>query len=78
MYLKHAIEHLPKVAMEITKNKHRKPRSMFSNRITVGGEDEAYDYWQRNKNYWLNTIGAIDWVKTILVEAKNTRSKGIP
>ena len=66
--LKEAIECLPKVAKELTKDKHRKPKSMHPYYIRVGGEDQAYDYWQRNKNYWETSPGAIDLVKAIKKE----------
>ena len=62
--LKQAMKYLPKVAREIVKEKHKRPKFMYPDRITIGGADEAYDYWERNKNYWGDTIGAIDWVRT--------------
>jgi hypothetical protein len=48
------------------KKKYKKPKFMHPDRITVGGEDEAYEYWERNRAIWENVPGAIDWVKAIL------------
>ena len=81
--LKQAIKYLPKIAQEIIKDKHRKPKSMSTRHIRVGGEDDAYDYWQRNKKLWMGAIGAIDWVRMTLGErgagiaAKKGSGKGL-
>ncbi|MBC8182053.1 hypothetical protein H8E88_13120 [candidate division KSB1 bacterium] len=50
--LKDAIEFSPNVAKELIKKKHKKIESEMPGSITVGGEDEAYDYWERVGPYW--------------------------
>lgn len=50
--LRDAVREHPKVASELLKSRHVRPRSAMSGTITVGGEDEAFAYWERNKAYW--------------------------
>lgn len=50
--LKAAIEFLPNIAKELLKKKHKQPKEYASDVVTVGGDDEAYDYWLRNGQYW--------------------------
>ncbi len=61
--LKKAHAHLPLVAREIAKKKHRKPESDIEGYVTVGGADQAYEYWQNSKAFWKETPGAIDFVR---------------
>ncbi|MGD9369087.1 MAG: hypothetical protein PVH87_25500 [Desulfobacteraceae bacterium] len=56
--LKEAVKVLPLVAQEISKKRHRKPRGMQLDYITLGGEDEAYYFWQQNGKHWQQTPGA--------------------
>jgi len=42
--LTEAVEYLPLVARELVKTRHRPPKNMRSNRITLGGDDQAYLY----------------------------------
>jgi len=50
--LKIAINILPNVAKELIKKKHKKIESKFPDSVTVGGEDEAYEYWEQVGQYW--------------------------
>ena len=52
--LKVAIKYLPNVAKELIKKKHKNVESRFPGSITVGGEDEAYEYWERVGQYWMD------------------------
>jgi len=70
--LKHAIECLPKVAKEIIKKRHKKPKSLRAGFTTVGGDDEAYEYWKRNSIHWKSSVSAIDWLKAALQGNRKT------
>ena len=50
--LKEANKTLPNVTRELLKEKHKKIESKRPGTITVGGEDEAYDYWHRTRVIW--------------------------
>jgi len=50
--LRDAIKKHPKVAQELLKSRHVRPKSRFPGTLTLGGDDEAFDYWERNKAYW--------------------------
>jgi len=50
--LKNAIEYLPLVAQELVKDRHNKIKGEYPGRITHGGEDEAYEYWERVGQFW--------------------------
>ena len=43
--LRAATADLPLVAAEVLKAKHRAPRRPYPGSVTVGGADQAYDYW---------------------------------
>ncbi len=53
----------PLIAAELSKTRHRKPRRMYKGRITMGGPDQAYVYWQDHGKYWADTPGAIEFLK---------------
>jgi len=53
----------PLIAEELLKIKHRKPRGVDDQRITLGGSDQAYFYWQDHGKYWTETPGAIDFLR---------------
>ncbi len=71
--LRHAIKCLPKVAKEIIKTTHKKPEFLRDSLIAVGGDDEAYEYWMRNRTHWEGSVGAIYWVKTTLKGSRKPR-----
>ena len=75
-YLKYAAKFLPKVAREILKDRHDMPEFAHPHHITFGGEDEAYDYWERTGKYWLGTDGAVDWVGDITGNKKKACKTG--
>ena len=50
--LKDAIECSPKVADELLKKRHRKPKDFKEDCVTVGDWDQAYDYWEIYMDYW--------------------------
>lgn len=50
--LKKAAADLPLVAEEIIKKKHVAPESLRKGYISIGGADQAYDYWQDFGKYW--------------------------
>jgi len=47
-----AVLNHPKVAKELLKSRHPRPKSYHPGYITRGGADEAFSYWQRNKAHW--------------------------
>jgi tetratricopeptide (TPR) repeat protein len=61
--LRIAINCYPLIAAELLKTKHRKPKSIYPNRVTLGGPDQAYVYWQDDGKYWAETPGAIDFLR---------------
>ncbi|MEA1964001.1 MAG: hypothetical protein U9O41_02610 [Candidatus Aerophobetes bacterium] len=52
LLLREAIRVSPKVAKELLKKRHTQPKNLLPDRYTVGGDDEAYYYWQRNEILW--------------------------
>lgn len=61
-----AIDHYPNIAKELIKTKHSEPESKHPGYITLGGEDEAYDYWERNRKHWTSDTIAYKTLKTLL------------
>ena len=59
--LSDAIKYTPKAAEEVLKKKHSKPEDCMPGYITVGGEDEAYYYWEMQGRYW--TPEAKEWLR---------------
>lgn len=64
--LKQAINLLPLIAKELVKKSHRRPKGVDPRYVTMGGADQAYDYWQDHGKHWQNTPGALDWLKGYL------------
>jgi tetratricopeptide (TPR) repeat protein len=60
--LKEAVRWRPRVAAELLKSRHRRPPSSIPGTITLGGADEAYEYWRSNGRLWGETAGALAWV----------------
>ena len=52
LLLKEAIRLSPKVARELLKKRHIPPKSLRPDRYTVGGDDEAFYYWERSGVLW--------------------------
>jgi len=61
--LREAIEFLPLVAEGLARSYHLLPRDLHPDRVTHGGRDQAYYYWQDQGQYWKNTPGAIEFVR---------------
>ena len=64
--LKEAIRLLPLIAKELVKKHHRRPRGVDPRYVSMGGADQAYDYWKDQGKHWQNTPGALDWLKDCL------------
>lgn len=71
--LRKAIAVSPLAFKELLKKRHRRPPSAYPGSVMVGGEDEAYEYWESSKNFWKNTPGALDWVRR-LGKARNKKT----
>ena len=61
--LDQAIEFLPLVAKELGKVLHTRPRELRPGYVTHGGADQAYYYWTDQGQHWVNTPGAIEFVR---------------
>lgn len=57
-----ALEDLPKVAHYLTAKRVRKPK-LDPMGVTFGGDDQAWLYRAEMRDLWLETPGAIDWLK---------------
>ncbi len=51
-HLVKAMKDFPLVASELLKAKHPKPKRYIDGCITVGGHDQAYEYWKSYGQYW--------------------------
>lgn len=50
----------PLVVKELKNKRHPKPKSSFSGGITVGGADQAYEYWRQYGRFWGNSEQAMN------------------
>ena len=50
--LKKVIKDMPKVANELLKKKHRRPKTDMPEYISMGGWDQAYEYWEHFGGFW--------------------------
>jgi tetratricopeptide (TPR) repeat protein len=71
--LQEAIEYLPLVGKELLKTKHRLPRTARPDRVTVGGADEAYYYWEQSGQFWKQDAEALEWLRKIMKATKARR-----
>jgi len=62
-HLKSAIRKFPKVPNAITRKTMKEPKNLEPGLVTCGGDDEAWYYRQDARDLWLNTPGAIAWMK---------------
>lgn len=60
--LREAIERLPKIVRYLTHKRVRQPK-INPERVTVGGDDQAWLYRESMREAWLATPGIIDWLK---------------
>ncbi len=49
----------PLVAKELKKKRHPRSKSLLEGSITMGGADQAYEYWKQYGKYWKNSNEAI-------------------
>jgi tetratricopeptide (TPR) repeat protein len=63
--LREAVLRHPKVANELSKSRHVRPKSLIPGSITVGGEDEAFSYWERNKAHWTKDTRAYELLQEL-------------
>jgi len=61
--LNKAIKYLPLVGKELLKKKHRLPKTSMLDRVTVGGADEAYYYWEQWGKFWEDDPDVFEWFK---------------
>jgi tetratricopeptide (TPR) repeat protein len=61
--LRRARKFLPLIAEELVKTTHKRPDGWNEERITLGGKDQAYDYWKEHGKYWQDTPGAIAFLR---------------
>lgn len=63
--LRAAKKDLPLVAKELTKKRHTRPDDWNERYISLGGEDQAYAYWQDFGKLWKKAEGALEWLRSI-------------
>lgn len=69
-----AMQSSPRVAKELIKSKHTKPKDYGRNPgIEIGSEEEAYEYWKYYGKIWESTPGAIEFIKDCLTANKKSR-----
>jgi len=73
-----AVSDLPLVAAELLQTKPRAPRRHLPGAVTVGGADQAYDYWESNGALWSGTPGAMDWLRRVQAAVKTAASDEAP
>ncbi len=65
--LRIAMGFAPKVAQELVRATHKKPKNCDKYPgIVIGSEEEAYEYWLTHGKYWKNAKGAINFLKQYL------------
>ena len=76
--MKTAIDNLPAVAVELLKDTHRAPRDAHPGYESVGGADQAYNYWEADGQLWESSAGALDWLRRVQSEVAtaHVRKKG--
>jgi hypothetical protein len=55
----------PLVAKELTKKRHARPKAAFYGGVTMGGADEAYEYWKNYGKYWSNSPQAMQLISSL-------------
>ncbi|SDP61221.1 tetratricopeptide repeat protein [Desulforhopalus singaporensis] len=65
--IKEAIDNLPLVAKELLKKRHTKPKSNAFGGITLGGTDQAYEYWKNYGLFWKGKKEYLEFIKKIKV-----------
>lgn len=62
-----AIKCYPLIAKELLKTKHRKPRGADERYVTLGSLAQAYLYWKQHGEYWVESDGALHFVRNRLL-----------
>ena len=62
-----AFKKSPKIGKELIKKSHKKPQSDMPGYISVGGWDEAYEYWERFGHFWDEQ--SLEWLKYVIDES---------
>lgn len=57
--LENAKSAFPLVSKELKKKRHSKPKSSIQGLVTMGGADQAYEYWKQYGKYWVNSEQAM-------------------
>jgi tetratricopeptide (TPR) repeat protein len=57
-----ALEHLGKIPHYLITSRVKKPK-MFDDRVTYGGDDQAWIYREEMRPVWQQTPGALDWLR---------------
>jgi len=75
--LREAIEYLPLIGKDLLKTRHRLPKTARLDRVTAGGADEAYYYWEQSGRFWEEDAEALEWLREIMkqVASKTQRRK---
>ncbi len=78
--LNRVVDAYPLVARELLKKRHPVPKDMSRSHVTLGGADEAYDYWRNMGQFWQETDGALDLLADVLPHPtkKTPTAKVIP
>jgi tetratricopeptide (TPR) repeat protein len=63
--LNKAIKYLPLVSRELLKKRHSLPKAARPDRVTVGGADEAYYYWEHWGRFWEEDPEVFEWLRRI-------------
>jgi len=67
--LKAAVRLSPKIAAELLKSSHRRPINELPGYITMGGWDEAFEYWAHFGRFW--DKDALDWLRNLAAGIEN-------
>ena len=59
-----AVDHLPLVK-DYLLHKHPAKPKLNSQRIRIGGKDQAWIYREDMRDYWAATAGCLEWLKGV-------------
>lgn len=71
--LRNAVKSYPKVAKEIIRMSHVRPAKEYIGKtqvITLGGDDEAFYYWENYGLFWLQAIDLHERLKETILDLK--------
>lgn len=60
-----AIGQSPRIVAALLSKNMKEPKSVYPGCITLGGEDEAWHYREDARELWLETPGALAWLKKV-------------